>query len=311
MEGFGFAAAPGDEGERLDVVVARHTGAARAVVAAGIKSGAIRLNGRTSKPSHRVGPDDRVEGQIEQIEPTLPQAEAIDVEVRYSDDRVLVVAKPAGLVTHPGSGNPTGTLVNALLAMGIPLSQVDPHRPGIVHRLDKDTSGLLLVAKDDEAHLKLQSHLRERRIERRYLALVRGVMDAPSGAIEAPIGRHPTHRRKMTVTPEGRDSVTHFKVLASSKAMSYLEVDLESGRTHQIRVHLSHIRHPVLGDALYGGLSELSRSLGLQRPFLHATRLSFPHPTTGAPIEVVEPLPRDLQEALHASGLLEEDSTAL
>jgi 23S rRNA pseudouridine1911/1915/1917 synthase len=310
MEAFGFKATPGDDGDRLDVVIARHTGAARAVIAAGIKTGVVTLNGRATKPSHRVSLDDLIEGEIEKAETALPQPEAIDIEVRYSDDRVLVVAKPAGLVTHPGSGNPTGTLVNALLAMGIPLSQVDPHRPGIVHRLDKDTSGLLLVAKDDEAHLKLQSDLRERKIDRRYLALVRGVMDAPSGAIEAPIGRHPTHRRKMTVTPEGRDSVTHFKVLAASKAMSYLEVDLESGRTHQIRVHLSHIRHPVLGDALYGGLSELSRSLGLQRPFLHATRLSFPHPSDGEVIEVTEPLPPDLQSALDASELLGEGPAA-
>jgi 23S rRNA pseudouridine1911/1915/1917 synthase len=308
MDAFDFTTEPSDEGDRLDVVVARRVGAPRAAVAHGLRSGLITVDGRTAKPSHRVLGGERVVGEIQHAENPLPEAEEIEVPIRYSDDRVMVVAKPAGLVTHPGSGNLTGTLVNALLAMGLPLSQVDPHRPGIVHRLDKDTSGLLLVAKDDEAHLKLQSDLRDRRIDRRYLALVRGTMEAPSGAIEAPIGRHPSHRRKMTVTPEGRDAVTHFKVLASDKRMSFLEVDLETGRTHQIRVHLSHIKHPVLGDALYGGLSDLSRSIGLERPFLHATRLYFPHPDDGHMVEVTEPLPDDLRSALRSSELPVDES---
>jgi 23S rRNA pseudouridine1911/1915/1917 synthase len=178
-----------------------------------------------------------------------------------------------------------------------------------VHRLDKGTSGLLLIARDDDAHAALTTALRERRVERRYLALVRGSPPAASGTIEAPLGRHPRKRTVMAVAPEGRAAVTHYRLLERGEGASLLEVKLDTGRTHQIRVHLAFIEHPVLGDGAYGGTSELSRRLGLRRPFLHAWRLSFPHPESGNQIEVTDRLPEDLRSALEAAGLREPDPT--
>jgi 23S rRNA pseudouridine1911/1915/1917 synthase len=277
----------------------------RAAAQAALKSGAVTVSGRTVRPSYRLAEGDLVEGDVEIVIPTLPGPEDIPVQIRYQDDRVLVISKPAGVVTHPGAGHTSGTLVNALLGMGGPLSGIDPDRPGIVHRLDKDTSGLLLIARDDAAHELLAAALKRREIERTYVALVRGVMEAPTGSIEAPVGRHPTNRRKMGVTGSGRDAVTHYRVIEVGSGCSLLEVRLETGRTHQIRVHLSHIKHPVLGDRLYGGRSELAASLGLDRPFLHACKLAFSHPSTGERIEVEDPLPPDLAAALERAGLAE------
>jgi len=213
------------------------------------------------------------------------------------------VSKPSGLVTHPARGHDSGTLVNALLGLGGPLAGLGSTRPGIVHRLDKDTSGLLLIARDDDAQQFLVDALRRREVERRYLALVRGAPPAASGTIEAPVGRHPVRRRQMAVVTGGRPSVTHYSVLAKGDGLTLLEARLETGRTHQIRVHLSHLGVPVLGDRTYGGVSELARSLGLGRPFLHAWKLTFPHPTTGAPVAVSDLLPDDLTEALQRAGL--------
>jgi 23S rRNA pseudouridine1911/1915/1917 synthase len=285
------------------VVVAARAEVSRTAARDAIKSGAVTVSGEIVRPSRRLEQGDEVAGAVEVVAEEHPEAERIPLEVRYSDDRVLVVSKPPGLVTHPATGNPSGTLVNALLALGGPLSRLNPMRPGIVHRLDKDTSGLLVVAKDDEAHEFLSEELKARRIDRYYFALVRGQMPAPSGSIEAPIGRHAFNKHKMTVTPEGRDAVTHYRVLQQAERCALLEVKLETGRTHQIRVHLAHIKHPVLGDSAYGGRSEYSRSLGLDRPFLHAFRLIFPHPSTGERIEVLDPLPDDLSAALAAAGL--------
>lgn len=248
-----------------------------------------------------------VEGTIPPATGDMPRAQDIPLEVRYSDDRVLVVSKPAGLVTHPAGGHPDGTLVNALLGMGLTLSGEGSPRPGIVHRLDKGTSGLLLIARDDEAHAALTTALRERRVERRYLALVRGAPPAASGTIEAPLARHPRRRTVMAVIPEGRAAVTHYQLLERGEGLSLLEVKLDTGRTHQIRAHLAFIDHPVLGDGAYSGTSELSRRLGLKRPFLHAWRLSFPHPGSGRTTEVTDRLPEDLRAALETAGLREPD----
>jgi 23S rRNA pseudouridine1911/1915/1917 synthase len=175
-------------------------------------------------------------------------------------------------------------------------------RPGIVHRLDKDTSGLLVVAKDDDAYQELVRAMAERRVARSYLALVRGT-PSPTGSIDAPIGRHNLNRTKMAVVPGGRPSVTHYRVVAAAERRSLLEVDLETGRTHQIRVHLSHLGHPVLGDRTYGGMTDDARAIGLTRPFLHAFRLSFPHPDDGRTITISDPLPDDLAAALEAAGI--------
>ena len=290
-------------GERVDVVLARRAGVTRTLAQRALKSGEIRLGGVQTRPSHRLEPGDVVEGRVSASVIAAPRGEDIPVAVRYEDDRVMVVSKPSGLVTHPARGHHSGTLVNALLGLGEPLAGRGSTRPGIVHRLDKDTSGLLLVAKDDDAQRHLVNALRRREVERAYLALVRSEMPAPSGTIEAPIGRHPVRRWVMAVVPAGRPAVTHYRVLAATGEVSLLRVTLETGRTHQIRVHLAHIGRPVLGDGPYGGRSELSARLGLSRPFLHAVGLAWPHPDDGRRIEVVDDLPADLVAALDAAGL--------
>lgn len=242
-------------------------------------------------------------GEIETDRDGPPAGEDIPLEIRFEDERVLVVSKPAGLVAHPARGHGTGTLVNALIGRGGPLSGMGGPRPGIVHRLDKDTSGLLLVAKDDIAHQHLSDALKTRAIERRYLALVRGIPGSRTGTIDAPLGRHPQRRRAMAVLAGGRPALTHYSVVASGGGATLLDVRLETGRTHQIRVHLAYLRHPVLGDAAYGGRGELSEGIGLRRPFLHAFRLRFPHPGDGREVEVSDPLPADLEDALAHAGV--------
>jgi 23S rRNA pseudouridine1911/1915/1917 synthase len=290
-----------DAGERVDVFVTTRIGSSRSDVQAALKAGTVTVNGLPAKPSLRLEPGDKVSGEVADRTPGPPQAENIPLELRHSDERVVVVSKPAGLVTHPAGGHASGTLINALLGLGIPLAQEGTARPGIVHRLDKDTSGLLLVARDDAAHSFLVDAMKNRRIERRYLALVRGVPATLTGTVEAPIGRHRS-RRKMAVLPEGRRAVTHYEVLASAGGVSLLDVRLETGRTHQIRVHLAFVKHPVMGDGTYGGRSERSAELGLTRPFLHAFKLRFPHPD-GGEVEVADPLPEDLRAVLERAGV--------
>jgi 23S rRNA pseudouridine1911/1915/1917 synthase len=298
-----FSPTEEEVGRRIDVALAERGQVTRTLAQRALRDGEVTVNGAPARPSYRLEEGDVVEGAIPQPTFAAPEAEDIPVDIRYSDERVLVVSKPAGLVTHPAAGHLSGTLVNALLNMGEPLSGAGTTRPGIVHRLDKDTSGLLLVAKDDAAQEKLLGSMRARDISRRYIALVRGVPASPSGTIEAPIGRHPTRRQQMAVVTGGRPSVTHFEILEAGDAMSVLEVTLETGRTHQIRVHLKHLGHPVMGDRTYGGVSEVTKGLGLTRPFLHAWRLSFPHPGDGHLIEVADPLPADLRAVLERAGL--------
>jgi 23S rRNA pseudouridine1911/1915/1917 synthase len=225
--------------------------------------------------------------------------------IAYEDEHLLVVDKPAGLVVHPARGHREGTLSQLLgpAAAGGP----DPQRAGIVHRLDRDTSGLLIVARSDEAHRLLQRALAERRIVREYLALVHGRPPARTGTIEAPIGRDPRVRTRMTVDGlHPRAARTHFELERSLGGFTLLRLRLDTGRTHQIRVHLQAIGHPVVGDPEYGprGSGEASGGLGLERQFLHAARLSFAHPLTGAPIDVLSPLPADLQTALERAKQL-------
>lgn len=302
MKEVGFSAGPDEAGMRLDVVVAQRASVTRGLAQIAIKEGTVTVGGKTVRPSHRLEPGEEVSGSVAVPTVELPQGESIDLVLRYEDDRLLVVSKPAGLVTHPARGHATGTLVNALLGLGVPLAGATSIRPGIVHRLDKDTSGLLLVAKDDDAQTFLVDALRARRIERLYVALVRGRPPADSGTIEAPIGRHPVKRRLFAVVPGGRPSVTHYEVTAAGDRLALLDLKLETGRTHQIRVHLAHLGHPVLGDRVYGGVSELSRELGLERPFLHARSLRFPHPDDGREILVEDALPDDLAAALERAG---------
>lgn len=298
-----FSARSEEVGERVDVVLATRAGVTRTLAQRALKDGAVTVSGKIVRPSYRLEDGDRIEGDVPEPVFEAPEAEDIPVVVRYEDTDVLVVSKPAGLVTHPGRGHEAGTLVNALLGLGVQLSGEGSVRPGIVHRLDKDTSGLLVVAKTDAAAEFLIAAIKARSVERRYLALVRGAPPASSGTIEAPVGRHQIRRRQMAVVPGGKPSVTHYRVLGRAEEVTLLEVSLETGRTHQIRVHLAHLGLPVLGDATYGGRSELSARLGIPRTFLHAHHLAFPHPTTGARIEITDPLPPDLATPLSALNL--------
>ena len=292
-----------DAGERVDVFLAARAEITRTAAQRALKLGAVTVNRGEVRASYRLEPGDVVAGELPDVSVAAPEAEDIPVAIRYSDEHLLVISKPAGLVTHPARGHESGTLVNALLGLGGSLSNRGSVRPGIVHRLDKDTSGLLLVARDDATQEALVEAIRRREVERRYLALVRGDPGAASGTIEAPVGRHPTKRRLMAVVAGGKPSVTHYSVVGEAEGRALLDVTLGTGRTHQIRVHLSHLGHPVLGDRVYGGYSQAVRELGLDRPFLHAWRLAFVHPVTGEQIEVTDPLPEDLEGVLEAAGI--------
>jgi len=290
-------------GRRLDEVVAELAGTSRAQAARWAEQGRVAVDGRPRPKSQRLRGGERLTWTPpEPPPPGGPVAEDRPLAVRYEDDRLLVVAKPAGLVVHPGPGHPTGTLVNALL--GRPRTSLSAgggaaDRPGIVHRLDKDTSGLLLVAKDDATHLALARDLAAHRVERRYLALVQGRLPAAAGTVDAPVGRHPRDRKRMAVVPAGgRRAVTHWRVLETFPAVQLTEATLETGRTHQVRVHLASLRHPLVGDRAYGADPTLAARLGVPRPFLHAWRLAFTHPGDGHRVDLTEPLPADLQAAL-------------
>ncbi len=291
-----------DSGRRVDVVVTRVSGQPRPAVQAALRAGEVTVGGRVVRPSYRLRSDDHVRGRVVAPEAAPPEAEDVPVAVRYADERVLVVSKPAGQVTHPAPGHPAGTLVNALLAQAGPLAGRDTDRPGLVHRLDKDTSGLLLIARDDDMLAYLQAALRARRVSRAYLALVRGAVGSPSGSVEAPVGRHPSRATLRAVVSGGKPAVTHYSRLGVSEGGTLLEVRLETGRTHQIRVHLSYIGHPVLGDRPYGGATEEAAALGLVRPFLHAHQLSWPQPD-GCQVTVRDDLPPDLAQALALAGI--------
>jgi len=290
-------------GRRLDEVVAELAGVSRARAARWAEEGLVEVDARPRPKSHRLRGGERLAWDPPAAPPPGgPVPEDLPLAVRYEDDRLLVVAKPAGLVVHPGPGHPTGTLVNALLGRlgtGLPAGGGAAGRPGIVHRLDKDTSGLLLVAKDDGAHLALSRDLAAHRVERRYLALVQGRLAAETGTVDAPVGRHPRDRRRMAVVAKGgRRAVTHWRVLETFPAVQLAEASLETGRTHQVRVHLASLRHPLVGDRTYGADPVLAARLGVARPFLHAWRLGFRHPTDGRQVELSEPLPDDLQSVL-------------
>ena len=295
-------------GERLDRALAQlFPELSRTRAQAAIKAGTARVNGRTVRVSHLLEVGQQIEVDAGALSATsvaggesaeLPQAEAIPLRVVYEDEHLLVVDKPAGLVVHPAPGHATGTLVNALLAHlpGLTAGS-DASRPGIVHRLDKDTSGLIVIAKDAPAHAALAHQMKEHSTVKRYLALVDGRMPAPEGVIDAPIGRDPRHRQRMALVSEvngGREARTRFKVLREVRGRSLLELQLETGRTHQIRVHLASVGHPVVGDSVYG-----RTQLPLPpRQFLHATHLEFVHPTTGEWLIFDAPLPPDLADFL-------------
>jgi 23S rRNA pseudouridine1911/1915/1917 synthase len=280
---------------RLDAVVAELAGLPRADVQRAIARGSVLVDGVVRPKSFRLRGGERIEANLAGPSEVRPEPEG--VPVRYEDDHLVVVAKPAGMVTHPTASRRSGTLVNRLLGMDIPLSGLGgPERPGIVHRLDAGTSGLLVVAKDDETHRRFTEMLAAHEVGREYLALVRGQVEHDAFTVEAPLGRD--RARVVVRRGTGVEAVTDFEVRERFPDATLVVARPRTGRTHQIRVHLRSIGHPILGDRAYGGGGDDARRLGLSRPFLHAWRLAFAHPVTGERIEVEEPLPDDLREAL-------------
>jgi 23S rRNA pseudouridine1911/1915/1917 synthase len=288
-----------DAGTRLDAFVASRAGITRAAAAKLIADGAVLVEGAPAAKSARVERGRRVTVSFPARPAVIPSAEEIAVPIVYEDESLIVVSKPAGLVVHPAPGHESGTLVNALLARaGATPAGGDRQRPGIVHRLDAGTSGLMIVAKDDATHAALTEALAARAISRTYLALVEGVPDTETATIDAPIGRSPRDRKKMAVVAGGRPAVTEVAILETHADTALVEARPITGRTHQIRVHLRAAGHAVAGDRVYGRKRSLAAALGLDRPFLHAARLSFEHPSTGARVELSDPLPADLAGAL-------------
>jgi 23S rRNA pseudouridine1911/1915/1917 synthase len=290
-----------ETGKRLDVLLQSHPSiGSRTKAQALIATGAVTVNGKPRPKSHALEGGETVVVTLEPRETPEPADASAPHEVVYEDDHLMVVDKPAGVVVHPAPGHPSGTLVEAL--QGRAAGGADPWRPGIVHRLDRDTSGLLIVAKDDATHRALQEMLRRREIEREYLALVDGRPDARSGTIEAPIGRDRHDRTAhSTHTDRPRDAVTHFTIERPLPRTTLLRVRLETGRTHQIRVHMAAIGHPVCGDAQYGGGPSGER-LVLTRQFLHSARLRFTHPIAGGHLACESKLPVDLLRALEVAA---------
>lgn len=310
-----FSATPADAGMRLDRFVAVECPElSRTRVQELIDSGHVRVNGRpASKGSLRLRGGERITLEISERPAISARPEPIPLEVLYEDEDVIAINKPAGMTVHAGAGNVSGTLVNALLGRGLTLSQGgDPLRPGIVHRLDKETSGVILVAKNDAAHAKLGEAFQHREVKKIYVALVQGILKENSGRIELVIGRDPIHRTRMATPRKSwrgatianpRAARTDWRTLANVGDTTLVEVQLHTGRTHQIRVHFSALKHPVVGDTLYGAASPLRVGKvtlpKLQRSFLHAARLGFAQPRTNLWIEVRSPLPQELRDFLN------------
>ena len=289
------------DGRRLDVQLAEASGLTRSRVAALMEQGLCLVDGRAEpKAGAKARPGQQVVLTVPAPKPAVPQAEDIPLEILYQDDDLAVVVKPCGMVVHPAAGNEDGTLVNALLHHLDSLGGIGGElRPGIVHRLDKDTSGLLLVAKNDAAQLALSRQLQERQMEKHYRALVDGVMKETSGRVEAPIARSKKDRKKMAVDPEGREAVTEWTVLAEGRDVTLLDVHILTGRTHQIRVHMKHLGHPVCGDPIYGS----PRGAKVPRLMLHAWSLAFTHPRTGERMMFTAELPEAFWAGLRGNGI--------
>jgi 23S rRNA pseudouridine1911/1915/1917 synthase len=292
-------------GERLDALLARLLPQySRSRIASWIRSGEVRLDGRTARPSEKVFGGEGISVQATLEPENEVTAEALPIDVVHADEHLLIVNKPAGFVVHPGAGNRQHTLQNALLAWDPHLAELP--RAGLVHRIDKDTSGLLVVARRLESHLALTRALAERDIHREYVALCVGRLTG-GGTVDKPIGRHRTDRLRMAIRTDGRDAVTHYRIAERFRAHTLLRVQLETGRTHQIRVHLAHLGYPLVGDPLYGGRRQLTAGdsptvrtalTAFRRQALHAARLELEHPATGEPLVFEAPLPADLEGLL-------------
>jgi len=286
-------------GERLDAFVARCVpGLTRSAAQRLLEEGCVTVNGKPAKKNYKLAANDEVAVTVPEPEPVDIQAKEIPLDIVYEDQDVVVINKPKGLVVHPAAGHQDDTLVNGLMyAMGDSLSGINGElRPGIVHRIDKDTSGLLAVAKNDLAHVVLASQLKDHTMARTYECIVCGNLKEDSGTVNAPIGRHPSDRKKMCVTERNsKEAVTHWEVIARYRGYTHVRCKLETGRTHQIRVHMAHIGHPILGDTVYG---RKKPELGQDSQCLHAGVLCFKHPRDQRPVMVFAPLPAYFEEVL-------------
>ena len=292
-----LTAATEHAGVRLDAFLSADGALTRSQAARLIAEGRVRVNGKPAAKSARLSGGETVTVDVPQLRETALPPQDIPLDVVYEDDDVIVVNKPTGLVVHPAPGHPDGTLVNALLHhCGDSLSGIGGEkRPGIVHRIDRDTSGLIIAAKNDAAHLALSAQLKDHSLSRTYECLVTGNMKQDSGTVDAPIGRSSADRKKMAVVPTGRRAVTHWEVVARYPGVTHLRCRLETGRTHQIRVHMAYIGHPILGDTVYGAKKPVP---GLTGQCLHASGLRFVHPRTGEPVELHCPLPPEFTAIL-------------
>ena len=287
-----------NETKRLDIYISEaYKMLSRTAIKRLLEEEKIHVNGKVEKSSYKVKNGDNIEIEIPNAKETKLEAQNIPVPVIYEDKDIIVVNKPKGMVVHPANGNPDGTLVNAILAMCKgSLSGIGGEiRPGIVHRLDKDTSGLLIVAKNDEAHIKMSKQIQDRKVEKRYIALVRGNVPDDEATIDMPIARSKVDRKKMAVDKNGKEAVTHFKVLKRYGNYTLLEIKIDTGRTHQIRVHMSYIGYPVVGDSVY---SSGKNEFGVEGQMLHARYLKFKHPITGKELNLEAPLPEYFEKII-------------
>jgi len=304
-----------DAGKRLDVVVAElFPEYSRSRLKIWIEQGQVLINGEPAKPKNKVIGDEELQLTVQEIESESScVAENIPLDIIYQDEDIIIINKPAGLVVHPAAGHYSGTLQNALLYLDDSLAAIP--RAGIVHRLDKDTTGLMVVARNLSSHKYLVEQIQRHEVIREYQAVVHGVMTG-GGIVDQPIGRHPHDRIKMAVRESGREAITHYRLLERFREHSHIKVQLETGRTHQIRVHMSHLRHPIVGDPVYAGRQRIPAGAqpelieflqAFKRQALHAWKLSFVHPKTGEAVSYEAPLPEDMQ---HLINLLHADTIA-
>ena len=286
-----------EENKRIDVYISEITDYSRTAVQRLIEENKIIVNGKKEKVSYKVQNGDKIEIEEEPAKEIELKAQDIPLEILYEDDDIIVVNKPKGMVVHPANGNPDGTLVNAIMSIcKDSLSGIGGEiRPGIVHRLDKNTSGAIIIAKNDKAHINLSEQLKNHEIKKTYIALVRGIVKENNATINMPIGRSKKDRKKMDVDKNGKEAITHFKVLKRYKDCTLLEINIETGRTHQIRVHLSHIGYPIIGDEVY---SNGKNRWNIEGQCLHAKSLDFKHPITGKQIRIEAELPEYFKKIL-------------
>ncbi|OGF51326.1 MAG: RNA pseudouridine synthase [Candidatus Firestonebacteria bacterium GWA2_43_8] len=295
MQNTAFFTEKNEEGKRIDVIAAKRTNNSRAATGKWIDAGSVLVNGRPVKASYKLKENDAVIINIPKPEPLELLPENIFLDIVYEDSDIIVINKPAKMVVHPAAGVPNGTLVNALLFHCNKLSkEAGEVRPGLIHRLDKDTSGAIAAAKNDFAHRTISKQFKDRKVDKLYTALVWGKFEIKSGYIDVPIGRSEADRKKIGVkTKKARDAYTEYKVIEQFEKTALLEIRIKTGRTHQIRVHLAHIRHPVVGDAVYGKKDE-----HIDRQALHCSYLSFLHPVTGKKLEFKAELPEDIKKVI-------------